>query len=100
MFVRYRQTETRLQVSLVETRRVSGRVRHEHVASFGSVEVPPSVEDRIAFWQRLHERVAKLANRMQHRPGLVSPTINHFACTRFGSDAANVPCRAHAAGCV
>jgi hypothetical protein len=35
-----------------------------HVASFGSVEVPPSVEDRIAFWQRLHERVAKLANRL------------------------------------
>jgi hypothetical protein len=99
MFVRYRQTETRLQVSLVETRRVSGRVRHEHVASFGSVEVPPSVEDRIAFWQRLHERVAKLANRMQHRPGLVSPTINHLYQVRI-RDAANVPCRAHAAGCV
>jgi hypothetical protein len=56
--------ETRLQVSLVETRRVDGRVRHEHVASFGSVEVPPSVEDRIAFWQRLHERLAKLSNRL------------------------------------
>ena len=64
MFVRFRQTETRLQVSLVETRRVGGRVRHEHVASFGSVEVPPSVQDRIAFWHRLHERLAKLANRL------------------------------------
>jgi hypothetical protein len=64
MFARFRQTESRLQVSLVETRRVDGKVRHEHVASFGSVEVPPSVEDRIAFWRRLHERLAKLANRL------------------------------------
>ena len=47
---------------LVETRRIDGKVRHEHVASFGSVEVPPSVEDRITFWQRLHERLAKLSN--------------------------------------
>jgi hypothetical protein len=62
MFVRYRQTESRLQVSLIETRRVDGKVRH--IASFGSVEVPPSVEDRIAFWQRLHERLAKLSNRL------------------------------------
>ena len=64
MFARFRQTEHRLQVSLVETRRINGKVRHEHVASFGSVEVPPSVEDRITFWQRLHERLAKLSNRV------------------------------------
>jgi hypothetical protein len=64
MFARFRQTERRLQVSLVETRRIDGKVRHEHVASFGSVEVPPSVEDRITFWQRLHERLAKLSNRV------------------------------------
>ena len=62
--VRFRQRETRLQVSLVETRRVDGRVQHEHVASLGSIEVPPSVEDRIAFWKRLHERLAKLSNRL------------------------------------
>jgi hypothetical protein len=64
MFVRFRQTAHRLQVSLVETRRSDGRVRHEHIASLGSVEMPPSVEARIAFWQRLHERLAKLANRV------------------------------------
>jgi hypothetical protein len=64
MFVRFRQTESRLQVSLVETRRIDGKVRHEHIASFGSVGVPPSVEDRIAFWQRLHRRLAKLSNRI------------------------------------
>jgi hypothetical protein len=64
MFVRYRQTESRLQVSLIETRRIDGKVRHEHIASLGSVGVPPSVEDRLAFWQRLHERLAKLSNRL------------------------------------
>ena len=64
MFARFRQTKHRLQVSLVETRRIDGKVRHEHVASFSSVEVPPSVEDRITFWQRLHERLAKLSNRV------------------------------------
>ena len=26
--------------------------------------MPPSVEDRITFWQRLHERLAKLSNRV------------------------------------
>ena len=64
MFVRFRQNMSRLQASLVETRRTDGKVRHEHVASFGSVEWPPSVEARIAFWQRLHERLAKLSNRV------------------------------------
>jgi len=64
MFVRFRQTACRLQASLVETRRVDGKVRHEHIAGLGSVEMPPSVEGRITFWQRLHERLAKLANRV------------------------------------
>jgi hypothetical protein len=64
MFVRFRQTPRRLQVSLVETRRVDGKVRHEHIAALGSIETPPSVEERIAFWQRLHERLAKLSNRL------------------------------------
>jgi hypothetical protein len=43
MFVRFRQTDYRLQVSLVETRRLDGKVRHEHIAGLGSVECPPSV---------------------------------------------------------
>ena len=64
MFVRFRQTACRLQMSLIETRRVGGKVRHEHIASLGSVVTPPSVEDRIAFWTKLHERLAKLANRV------------------------------------
>jgi hypothetical protein len=64
MFVRFRQSRLRLQVSLLESRRIDGRVRNEHVASLGSVEVPQTVEARIAFWQRLHERLTKLSNRV------------------------------------
>jgi len=64
MFVRFRQSGRRLQASLVETRRLDGKVRHEHVASLGSTVIAPSVSDRIAFWQNLHERLARLANRI------------------------------------
>jgi hypothetical protein len=64
MFVRFRQITHRLQVSLVETHRVDGRVRHEHIVSLGSVPVPPSLQDRLAFWQRLHERLSRLSNRV------------------------------------
>jgi hypothetical protein len=64
MFTRFRQTSSRLQVSLAETRRVDGKVRHEHIASLGSVETPPTVQARIVFWRKLHERLAKLSNRV------------------------------------
>jgi hypothetical protein len=41
MFVRFRQGSHRLQVSLVETRRVTGsktrQVKQEHVAGLGSI---------------------------------------------------------------
>ena len=63
MFTRFRETARRLQVSLVETRRVAGRVQHIHVAGLGSIGVPPSPGDRIAFWTKLHQRLAALANR-------------------------------------
>lgn len=65
MFVRFRQTRSRLQVSLVETRRKNGTVRHEHLVSLGSIPVSPAIADRIAFWARLHERLAKLSNRVR-----------------------------------
>jgi len=35
-----------------------------HVASLGSIETPPSIADRVAFWQRVHERLAKFSNRV------------------------------------
>ena len=49
---------------MVETRRENGRVRHEHVASLGSIEMLPSVAARIEFWRGLHERLAQLSNRL------------------------------------
>jgi hypothetical protein len=64
MFVRFRQTPLRLQLSLVETHRVDGKVRHEHIASLGAIAVPPTVADRVEFWRKLHERLARLANRV------------------------------------
>ena len=64
MFARFRPSPYRLQVSIVETRRVGGRVCHEHIASLGSIETPLTVANRVAFWQRVHERLAKLSNRI------------------------------------
>jgi hypothetical protein len=64
MFVRFRSTPNRLQVSLVETRRVDGKVRHQHVASIGSVPEPSSISDRLEFWAALHERLTRLSNRI------------------------------------
>jgi hypothetical protein len=62
MFVRFRQTKTRLQASLIQTHRADGKVRHEHVVMLGTVDVPPSIAGRLAFWQHLHERMAKRGN--------------------------------------
>ena len=64
MLVRFRETAAGLQGSLVETRRIDGKVRYEHVASFGSVPAPPSVADRIALWRRVYETLAELADRI------------------------------------
>src|SRR5580693_8205841 len=64
MFVRFRQTQSKLQASLVETRRVTGRVQHEHVGSLGSIPVATTIADRVAFWTKAHERIAAVANRI------------------------------------
>jgi hypothetical protein len=64
MLVRFRQTAAGLQCSLVETRRIDGKVRYEHVASLGSVPASPSVGDRLAFWRRVYEQLAELADRI------------------------------------
>jgi hypothetical protein len=64
MFVHFRETPYGLAMSLVENRRENGKVRHEHVVSLGSIETPPSVAARIEFWRELHERLAKLSNRL------------------------------------
>jgi len=64
MFVHFRETPYGLAMSLVETRRENGKVRHEHVASLGSIETPLSVAARIEFWRGLHERLDQLSNRL------------------------------------
>jgi hypothetical protein len=64
MFVRFRQSRTRLQASLIETRRVAGNVQHGHVTSLGAVSVPPSIQDRLRLWSDLPGRLARLSNRV------------------------------------
>ena len=64
MFARFRQNRNRIQVTLIETCRVDGKVGHKYVASLGSCPTPPTVADRIAFWQALHTRLARLSNRV------------------------------------
>jgi len=49
---------------IFESRRENGKVRHEHLASLGSIETPLSVATRIEFWRRLHERLDQLSNRL------------------------------------
>ena len=68
MFVRFRQQGNRLQASLMQTRRVSGKMQSEHIASLGSVGLTPSVRERLAFWAMLPERLARLASALTIRP--------------------------------
>jgi hypothetical protein len=63
MFVRFRQTPRRLQLSLAETRRADGKVRHEHIAGLGAISRDPTVSEKAEFWKRLFERLERLANR-------------------------------------
>ena len=64
MFVRFPSARRRLQASLIETRRIECKVRHEHIASLGSINAGPSVADRVAFWAQLHPRLERLVNRL------------------------------------
>jgi hypothetical protein len=64
MFVLFRETPYGLAMSLVETRRENGKVRHEHVASLGSIETPLTAAGRVEFWRQLHERLAELSDRL------------------------------------
>src|SRR5260221_14311203 len=74
MCARFRQTPHRLQISIVNTHRVGGKVRHEHVASLGSIELPQSVAGRIAFWKRGNELLAELSSRIDPRSQVKIPT--------------------------
>jgi hypothetical protein len=75
MFVRFRFTLIRLQVSLAETCRTGGKVRRQHVAALGSICQPMTVADRAAFWMQLRPRLDKLAT--------ASAPIKSKSLTRF-----------------
>jgi hypothetical protein len=64
MFVRFRKTQSRLQVSLVEASRADRKLRQDHIASLGSIPSPMTIADRVAFWGQLRPRLDKLANRI------------------------------------
>ena len=64
MFVRFRRQANRLQASLIETCRASGKVVAEHIGTLGSVDAAMSVRERIAFWAKLPGRLASLGNRV------------------------------------
>lgn len=64
MYVRVRQRNQRLLLSLLESKRDGFQVVKENVAYLGSVPVEFTVDDRIAFWRKLHERMARLGNRV------------------------------------
>jgi len=58
---------------LIETSRSGGKVIHEHVASLGSVDVPPSIRERLAFWGKIPTRLDRLGNRInaEHRAKII-----------------------------
>lgn len=64
MFVRFRRQANRLQASLIQTRRASGKVVAEHIGTLGSVDGGMSARERIAFWAKLPGRLAALGNRV------------------------------------
>src|SRR5271169_1402515 len=64
MFVRFRQQGRRFQASLMQTRRVAGKMQSEHIASLGTVDAAVSVRERLAFWAELPARLARLGNRV------------------------------------
>src|SRR4029077_4889761 len=76
MFVRFRETPYGLQVSLIQTRREAGKVRHEHIAGLGAITVPTSAADRIAFWRRLHDRLSALSNRIVDEQSKILGAVN------------------------
>jgi hypothetical protein len=54
-----------LNLSLVETRRVDGKVKHEHIAGLGSIATSHDSAARLAFWAHLHERFGELSDRIK-----------------------------------
>jgi len=78
MFVRFRQTPYGLQVSLIQTRREGGKVRHEHIAGLRAIIVQASTADRIDFWRSLHDRLSALSNRIGDEQGKILGAVREL----------------------
>jgi hypothetical protein len=78
MFVRARKSKSKIRLSLVGTQRVGGKVRHEHIASLGSLPLAMAVVDRREFWRRLEPRLAALGNRidLEAARALIAATVS------------------------
>lgn len=64
MFVRFRLQGNRLQASVVQSRRAAGKVHAEHIGALGSIDAEISLRSRVAFWAKIHDRLAALGNRI------------------------------------
>jgi hypothetical protein len=65
MFVRFQHQGARLHVRVLQTRRISGKVRSEYIGALGSIDgAVVSVRERAVFWAKLPERLAALGNRV------------------------------------
>jgi hypothetical protein len=65
MYVRFRRQGNRFQASLVQGRRLAGKVQAEHIGALGSVDAEVSLRSRVAFWAKIHDRLAALGNRIR-----------------------------------
>lgn len=64
MFARFRKTKTTLQVSVLRSHRNDEVVRHQFIGMIGTIALAPTFTDRVAFWQRAHQRLAQLGDRI------------------------------------
>jgi hypothetical protein len=101
MFARFRQVRGRLNVSVVKATRTGARVYQSHIASLGSVAVPPLPADRVRFWISMDQRLARLSNRLgdEAREAILAavharipiPTAEDQEAVRAGGREANAP---------
>jgi hypothetical protein len=59
----------------------------------GSAPIAPSPSERIAFWTRLHERLARLANRLdaETQGTILPPSMPASQCPMDGGYTVNGP---------
>jgi hypothetical protein len=62
MFARFRRTGRRLYVSVVAISRTSSTLHHSHLISLGSLPQEWTIDERSAFWDRVHQKLAPLGS--------------------------------------